>query len=320
MQDDAPMIGAGTRSRRPLRFSLLALLIFITVVSIALAWLVQKQRVTATALFHVRSTEPRLLGEKSASQSGEADFEILKKTQLALLKSEFVLQSALRNPAIAGLALFPPKTDQLAWLQKHLQCEFIENGEILAIKLRGTEAQANDLIAVVDAVVAAYEKEALANEKARQLNERDLLERSLQNLTSEIKRKLEDYYDIAKGMGMSGGESEQVEQQLNIKRLDRVDEELAQLERDHLRNEIGGDTKETKFIQQRTAQLQKRQKELETVIKTRASVDLTSRTNELDRLQRFANEMAMKLEAIDVDISVPARIHQIQPAVITHGN
>ena len=81
----------------------------------------------------------------------------------------------------------------------------------------------------------AYKKEVLGNERARKLNQHDMLERSLENLNAEIKRKSEDYLDIAKGMGKTEGGND-IQQQLDMKRMDRIDEELAQLEREQLRN------------------------------------------------------------------------------------
>ena len=59
-----------------------------------------------------------------------------------------------------------------------------------------------------------------------------MLERSLQNLNAEIKRKIEDYLDIAKGMDKPTDEKD-FQTQLDLKRMDRIDEELAQLERDN---------------------------------------------------------------------------------------
>ena len=129
------------RTRIRLRFSLLALLIFITLASLVLAWLVQPQYVVATALFQVESADSRLFGDTADQNQDGRNFEILKKTQLALLKSNFLLTSALRNPKIGSLAIFQGQSDPLEWLQANLEVDFPENAEILAIKLRGTEAQ-----------------------------------------------------------------------------------------------------------------------------------------------------------------------------------
>src|SRR3954451_20534187 len=166
--------------------------------SAALAlWLFFPESSSATALFEVRIKQESIM--RDANQQSTQDYEILKKTQLALLKSKFLLTSALRNPSIAALSILAGERDKEEWLQEHLDVEFPQNGEILSISLTGSPPE--DLEKLVDAVAQAYTKEVLGKETARKLNIRDMMERSLQNLNAEIKRKYEDYLDIAKGMG-----------------------------------------------------------------------------------------------------------------------
>jgi len=128
-----------TNSRRRLRFSLLAFLLAITVVALTLGWLIQPNYVVATALFEVRNEQLSIIA-KDRPFSKE-DYELLKKTQIALLKSKYVLSSALVNPGIASLSVLARADDKEAWLQDHLQIEFPQDGEILSISLSGTESK-----------------------------------------------------------------------------------------------------------------------------------------------------------------------------------
>ena len=77
----------------------------------------------ATALFQVDSAEPLTLGENAPRILDEREFEVLKNTQLALLKSNFVLTSAIRPPAIASLPVLQGKPDPVAWLQENLDLD-----------------------------------------------------------------------------------------------------------------------------------------------------------------------------------------------------
>jgi capsular exopolysaccharide synthesis family protein len=165
-------------------------------------WFIFPESSSATALFEVRNKQESIV--QDARQGTTQDFEILKKTQLALLKSKFLLTSALRDPSIAALSILAGERDKEEWLQEHIEVEFPQNGEILSISLTGTPHE--DLEALVNAVAEAYKREVLAKEKQRKLNIKDMLERSLQNLTNEIKRKYEDYLDIARSMGRPQGE------------------------------------------------------------------------------------------------------------------
>jgi uncharacterized protein involved in exopolysaccharide biosynthesis len=316
MSDDASL--PVVRRRRWPRIVALALLLA-AMGGIAFQ-LVKPRAATATALFQIRREVPTIAGNQSAQTGSDQDYEIFKKTQLALLKSRFLLTEALRNPAIGASPLFAGVADHESWLQDHLEVGYPQNGEILEIKLRGSKSQANDLIAMVDAVAHAYEKEVLDSETDRKLKQKDMLERSLQNLNAEIKRKYEDYIDIAKGMGRASGDNDP-EMEFDIKRMDRIDEELTQLDREQLRISIGGDSKDSKFVGARIDQLRKRQDELLTTIRKRneRSVDLSTRKNELGRLQIIADQLSVKLEMMDLDSQLPSRVLQIQSATLQIG-
>jgi len=103
--------------------------------------------------------------------------------------------------------------------------------------------------------------------------------RSLQNLNSEIKRKYEDYLDIAKGMNHPESGSGDIQQRLDVKRLERINEELMRLEGDQVKAEISGADKDLKIANQRIEQLRKGKAELEKTVARRAerSVDLITR-------------------------------------------
>jgi capsular exopolysaccharide synthesis family protein len=162
-------------------------------------WFAFPESSSATALFEVRQEQDSIIHD--ATKRSTPDFDILKKTQLALLKSKFLLTSAIRDPGIASLSILAGERDKEEWLQEHLDVEFPVNGEILSISLTGKPPE--DLVALVDAVAEAYNREVIGKEKSRKLTIRDMVERSLLNLNEEIKHKYEDYLDIAKGMGRS---------------------------------------------------------------------------------------------------------------------
>jgi hypothetical protein len=309
-------------SLRRLRFSLLTLLIVITLVGLVLAWLVQPNHAVATALFEVRNEQVSIVGKDTVRPLSKEEFETLKKTQVALLKSKFLLSSALVNPGIASLPVLSSSKDKEAWLQEHLEIEFPQDGEILSISLHGTEPQAADLAALVDAVAAAYKKEVLGQERQRKLTIRDMVAKSLEILNNEYKRKAEDYLDIAKALNKSAGSGGDPLNQINTKRLDRIDGELLRLEGEQLKNETAGEKQDAAFLAKRLEQLRKQKDELEKTIRLGSdrSVELESRQQDLTVLRQIVTEMATNLEKQDIDLETPPRIRQVQQAVITLGN
>jgi hypothetical protein len=277
---------------------------------------VQPNRVIATALFRVDSTKPAILSDGVARRNPAQDFELVKKTQIALVRSSFVLQAAARKPGIATLPVFA-QGDPVDWLEKHLVADFPENGEILAISLRGPESHSGDLVRIVDAVAKAYQDEVIYSEKQRRLNDRDMLARNLEKLNQEIAQKMEEFSDIARESGRTESGSGQVLQQIDLKRLDRIETELLRLESKQLELETSGESGNPKFFEQRIDQLRERQAELEKRIASRSenSVELTLRQREFERLQRVADEMSVQLEELDIQSQAPDRIQLVQPAV-----
>ena len=63
-------------------------------------WFIFPESSSAVALFQVESKEPTLIDFTHAGDM--RDFDVLQKTQLALLKSHYVLQTALRPPGISS--------------------------------------------------------------------------------------------------------------------------------------------------------------------------------------------------------------------------
>lgn len=174
MFDEAPLPLARRRSWP----RILALMLVLVAVGSGATWLAWPKSVTATALFEVPRERITIFGNEKSGDS-DAAFALLKNTQLALLKSNFLLTSALRNPRVGGSPVFAGVSDPEEWLQDHLNVEFPQDGELLSISLRGPAAQAEDIRVVVDAVAEAYKTEVLGNETAQRLNQRDRLERSL---------------------------------------------------------------------------------------------------------------------------------------------
>ncbi|HJQ80343.1 MAG TPA: M56 family metallopeptidase, partial [Lacipirellulaceae bacterium] len=247
----------------------------------------------ATALFRVSREQARLL-EGSSLQS-DAAWEFFCKTQIALLKSYFVLQAAVRNPEIAALPMLASADYPVNLLAQRLEVGFYPGSEILYVRMgcsRGNEA--DQAVKIVNAVAKAYEDEVIFKDRQRQASSTDLLARSYKKLNEEIRQKMEDYQEISREAGLAESGAGQVAQQLDIRRLERVEEELMRLENDFVELQTSGKTGNTKFFEERIAQLSKRQEELERKIidRSQPSAELSERRRELERLQRIADELS----------------------------
>ncbi|MFO0791850.1 MAG: hypothetical protein U0805_20500 [Pirellulales bacterium] len=299
-----------------LRFSLLALLIVVTLVSLGLAWFVQPNRVVATTLFQVDSSESDGLGGRRALTSGE--FEILKQTQVAKLKSNFVLTAAVRTPTIAGLGVLANRKDPIEWIHDHLEVDFPGNSEIMAIRLHGVEEHAADLVAIADAVAKAYRSEVVDEMRQRRLAERDLLGRNVEKLNREIKQKLEMLLDISRETGRPLGRGNAL-LEIDARQFELNAAELLRLESESALADSTDTSDRAKKLEKRIAQLREAQMELAKRINAGSDVsaDTELRQKELEQLQRLSSDMSVKLEQLEIESSSPETIRLLQPAVIS---
>ena len=168
-----------------------------------LLWWLFPESASAVALFQVSSEEQSLAFREISNETRQ--FEILQKTQLALLKSYFVLQDAVRNPNVATLSTIASEPDPIQWLDDELSVTFPQESEILRIAITGSE-DPMELQQIVDAVAQAYEDRVIYAARTKKLSTREVLARSLGDLQAEIRRKMEDFQDLAKELGTSSEE------------------------------------------------------------------------------------------------------------------
>jgi hypothetical protein len=180
----------------------------------------------ATALFELDRVESRLMGGQPFD---ERELEIFKNTQLAKLKSYYVLQAAVRNPGIASMPLLAGQPDPVAWLQEHVEAEFIQDSEILAIRLRGPKSRSQDLTRLLDEVTKAYEDEVLYADTQMRLRTRDLNAQSLKRLKEELVEKMQLLEDLKEDAGAAAADS--VDIQVRQLELDTLSEVVRQLSR-----------------------------------------------------------------------------------------
>jgi len=178
-------------------------------------WFLFPESSSATALFQVATEQESLF---KVNQQNLQSFEILKKTQLALLKSNFVLTAAIRNPKVGGLSALAGESEPVEWLQENLVVDFPQNGEILSITLSGDELP-EELVTLVDAVAKAYKDEVVAELRQRQLANRDLLARNLDKLNQELKENMDTFLAIARESGSPQADDRDTQTELLLRTI-----------------------------------------------------------------------------------------------------
>lgn len=164
-------------------------------------WVYFPESSSAEALFQVYSQRPTLVF-KDAMPNESKDFSILQRTQVALIKSYFVLQAAVRDPGIASMSILADTgtSDPVLWLAGELDVGFLQGSEILRISL-SSDAPPAEISKLVDAVAEAYKDEVIFQERQRRLAARDALAKSLKEVNDEFQGKLDNYHALALELG-----------------------------------------------------------------------------------------------------------------------
>ena len=107
-----------------------------------------------------------------------------RKTQLQLIKSPFVLASALRRPGIANLEALRAEKDQVSWLQARIEAIMGADAEVVQIRMRGADRRESQQI--VNAVAQAYLSEVVNKGKADQLARHKVILKKYGEMMAEL--------------------------------------------------------------------------------------------------------------------------------------
>ncbi len=166
------------------------------VLGAGILWWLFPESATAYRYFQVASTSQGIL-DNAIGVGGTRDFDIYRQTQMVLMKSPRVLDSALRSGALGQLSFFEgvEEKDRTRYLQEELKVQFQQGSEILEVRLSGA-ATSEELKEIVEAVGKAFLDEVLFEEQIKSKKPRDILAESYQDLDAEIKRKVDAYYAL----------------------------------------------------------------------------------------------------------------------------
>lgn len=143
-------------------------------------------------------------------------------------------------------------------------------------------------------------------ERQQFIRRRAVLALRVQNLSAERQRKWEDYVDIARGQVNTADGGQKDLQQFDLKRLDRIDEQLMRLEGELWELQAKKAITETDYHKQRIAQLIKQQEELKKGIEKRGqqSADLEIRRADLERIQHMIDKYSEELDRLNIEAEV----------------
>jgi capsular exopolysaccharide synthesis family protein len=129
--------------------------------------------------------------------SGE--YDMYRRTQMQLLKSPFVINSALRSPGIAELRSLREERDPASWLSSSLQVFTPADSEVMQLKLMASTPE--DAIKILNAVTAVYLDNIVNKDRTERLSKRDMLEKKFKENQAELRSRREVFNELAKTLG-----------------------------------------------------------------------------------------------------------------------
>ena len=161
--------------------------------------------------------------------SGE--YEAYRKTQVTLIKSPFVLTSAMRRPGIADLTtLREEKEDPVGWLTRSIQVTAPMESEVVQVRLRGEHAA--DIAKIVNAVTSSYLEDIVNKERAENLGRRDALEKKYKENMAEMREMRETFNTLARTLGTRDSAEVATQRSLLLDHLGTLRSQLSQAQRD----------------------------------------------------------------------------------------
>jgi capsular exopolysaccharide synthesis family protein len=201
---------------------------FLSAVLAYTAWTVVPSKYTTNSMVRVLTEDPVVHAKETLQ--GRSDFATYVKTQAAMIKSNFVLNAALRDPAVAALPMLREQPDPARFLEEELKVEYPEGSEIIKISLSGEDPRAISMI--VNAVQEAFFREVVEDELTRKKARLKQLEDAITRMQDEVKRRHE-------GLKQADGSDEAPTQsipglgtQIAFGQLVRVKETLVKIEAD----------------------------------------------------------------------------------------
>ena len=217
----------------------LSMSLFIGAVGAVALYFLFPESFSAIAQYQVSSDPATVLESKSTLQT--RDFEIYKNTQIAYIRSPYVLTAVFRDSRVSNLPMFDDVENRIEWLRDELQVAFPNDGELLMISMAGDYPK-EDLKIVVEAVSKAYFDEVVYRERTQRQRPLQILKEGFSKLDAQIRDKMDIVQKIAEENGLSEAYEKGIDPQTRLmmtevdqvqKRKQEIKEVLANLDTEY---------------------------------------------------------------------------------------
>ncbi len=162
---------------------------------------------------------------------------------MALIKSRFVMNAALRKSNVAALSMVREQDFPVAWLEQAIQVDAHESPEILRISLTGDRP--NELAEIVNAVKDAYLEEVVNAERKLRIARLNDLERIFEQTEEKVRQKEGRVNNLAQELGTGDAKALTIKQQMAMEYFAQLRREHARVRFELMRLQVGDDASAT---------------------------------------------------------------------------
>src|SRR5262245_34596944 len=197
-----------------------------TVATAGATWLfLPTPKFLAQTLLHVEASPPSVVHQRGESRS---DFQSYQRTQIALVKSRFVLNAALRDPEVASLSLVRDPIDPIGWLQRELLVDFSIAPEILRVALNGDQPE--EMKVLVAKITKAYLDEIVKREDGKKRDRVEKLKEIHERYQENLRTKRRTLRELIENVGSGDPATIALKQRFSQEQLALTEKELLQLD------------------------------------------------------------------------------------------
>ncbi len=198
-------------------------------------WMLMVPKYSASAFLRIDADDSPLIFETADRVSGRVSYDLYQNTQAQMMRTPFVLNAAIRDEEIAKLWVLREQPDPVGWLQENVRVAFPGKGEIMQVSL--DTKSPSDCVKLVNAVVDAYMKEVVIDERNERVRRLETLRRAHVEKEGEIRQKQGELRQLASALGTGDKESLTVAQQTALQQFGVMQEKLTEIQFELMRAE-----------------------------------------------------------------------------------
>lgn len=165
---------------------------------------------------------------KLPEHDGFNNLHNFQRSQVAILKSNKLLNRALKDEEVGKIKSLQDELEPVQWLEQRIQVDFPMGPQFLRVSMSGDNAE--DLVTLVKTVTSNYVDQMQAEERKSRQTQFENIKSLYSQFRSTVEQKQKKYEDLASRVGINKAENMAIIQKLTLETIkDKKKEFLALL-------------------------------------------------------------------------------------------